>query len=159
LEAQRALLARPALGRLGGGAVGARLEVQVAEPAVAALGDADPFAVTGEVEEQLAGRVVVDLRAHGHAQHDVLSALAVLVRPTPVLSLSGGETAGVAKIDQRVEVAVGDRVDRAAAAAVAAVRPAERNELLAAKRGRAVAAVPGRYLDACLVDELHCVAL
>ena len=60
-----------------------------------------------------------------------------------------------AVVDQRVDVAVGNRVDAAAAAAVAAVGPAARDELLAPKRGDAVAAFAGVDFDDGFVDEFH----
>jgi len=60
-----------------------------------------------------------------------------------------------AVVDQRVDVAVGARPDAAAAAAVAAVRPAVADVLLAAKCRRAVASLAGVDLDFRLVDEFH----
>ena len=61
----------------------------------------------------------------------------------------------VAIVDQRVQPV--DRLDPdvAAAAAVAAVRPAELDELLAAERHRAGAAVAGAYVDFRLVEKFH----
>ena len=91
-----------------------------------------------------------DDRAHRHAQHDVLRAVAVLVRAAAVLAVLGAVDARVAVVDERVDVAVGDRVDAAAAAAVAAVRAAAGHELLAPERGAAVAALAGVHLDPAL---------
>ena len=61
----------------------------------------------------------------------------------------------MAEIDQGVEVLVGHQPDAAAVAAVAAVRAAERDELLAAEADAAVAAVAGDDLDFGFVDEFH----
>ena len=61
----------------------------------------------------------------------------------------------VAEVRQRVQPLPRDQVDVAAVAAVAAVRPAERDELLAAKADHAAAAVAGLHLDRGFVDELH----
>jgi hypothetical protein len=63
--------------------------------------------------------------------------------------------AGIAVVHQRVDIAVGDRVDAAAAPAVAAVGTAARNELLPPKTGRAIAAAAGAGLDDGFVDEFH----
>ena len=50
---------------------------------------------------------------------------------------------------------IGDRVHGAADAAVAAVGPAARNELLTAEAERPAAAVTGLNVDVDFVDELH----
>jgi hypothetical protein len=72
-----------------------------------------------------------------------------------VLALLAAKDAGVAEIDQGVEVAVGNGPDAGALAAVAAVRPTQGNVFLAAKRGAAVAAVAGENFDARFVKEFH----
>ncbi len=61
----------------------------------------------------------------------------------------------VAEVRKGVQPLPGDQVDAAALAAVAAVRPAERDELLAAEADHAAAAVAGLHLDRGFVDELH----
>ena len=72
-----------------------------------------------------------------------------------MLAFWRAEDTRVAKIDQRVQIAVGGRPDAAAAPAVATARAAHRNEFFAAKRRDAVAAIAGEYLDACFVKEFH----
>ena len=105
-----ALLARPAGRELARRAVGAGLEVQVAEAAVAALARA-ARAGPGRSRSAitLAGLGVADDGAHRHAQHDVLAGRAVLVRAAARSRRSSALVAArVAVVDQRVEVAVGD---------------------------------------------------
>ncbi len=121
--------------------------MDVAEAALAALGDRARAWSHGEVGDQLAGVGVGDHRADRHAQHDVVGALAVLVGAAPVFAALRAMDAREAVVDQRVDVAVGDRVDAAAAAAVAAVGAAARHVFLAPERRRAVAAVAGDDLD------------
>ncbi len=75
-------------------------------------------------------------------QH-VVGAGAGAVRAGAVAALAGAEMLGVAEVDQRVEVLHRLEHDVAAAAAVAAVRAAELDELLAPERDHAVAAVAG----------------
>ena len=67
----------------------------------------------------------------------------------------GLEVLLVAVVDQRVEAV--DRLDHdvAAAAAVAAARAAELDELLAPERDAAVAAVAGADIDLGFVEEFH----
>jgi len=64
-----------------------RWREQYAEPAIAATCDANPLAVGGEVEEQLAGGVVEDLRANRHAQDDVAPGFPAPT-PSPTASCS-----------------------------------------------------------------------
>ncbi len=61
----------------------------------------------------------------------------------------------VAVVDQGVEPIDGLDQDVAAAAAVAAARAAELDELLAPERHAAVAAVAGADIDLGLVEEFH----
>jgi hypothetical protein len=57
--------------------------------------------------------------------------------------------------DQRIEIAIGLRVDAAAAAAIAAARPAAWDVLFTPERGDAVAALAGVHFDGRFVYELH----
>jgi hypothetical protein len=128
--------------------------MQVAEAALAALGEQRALAVLREVGEQPAV-LVLDQRAHRHAQHDVLAAAPVLVGAAADVAVLGAVDAREAVVDQGVDVAVGDRPDAAAAAAVAARGAAARHEFLAPERGAAVAALAGMHLDFRFVDEFH----
>jgi hypothetical protein len=63
--------------------------------------------------------------------------------------------ARVAKVDQGVDVAVGEREHTAASSAIATVRSALRDEFLTAKAVRAIAALAGNNFDGGFVDEFH----
>src|SRR6185437_6418181 len=67
----------------------------------------------------------------------------------------GAEMLLVAVVDQRVQVFQGLNDDVTALAAVAAVRAAELDELLAAKARRAAPAVAALQVDLALVEKLH----
>ena len=75
--------------------------------------------------------------------------------PGAVAALRRPEMLRVAEIDQRIEVLGRDEHDVAALAAIAAVRPAELDELLAPKRHHAVPAIAGAEVDLRLIKELH----
>jgi hypothetical protein len=154
LERELAALAGLAARELAWRAVGARLEMQVAEAALAALGEQRALAVRGEVGEQHAV-LVADQRADRHAQLDIRAAAPVLVGAAPDVAVGGAMDAREAVVDQRIDVAVGHRPDAAAAPAVAARGAAARHELLAPERGAAVAALAGVHLDFRFVDEFH----
>ncbi len=136
-------------------AVRRRLEMGVAEAAIAALGEHHALADFGQVGDQRLAVFLENLRARRHAQHGVGAARTGAVPAHPVHAGLGFKMLLVAKVDQRVEA--GDALDDdvAAAPAVAAVRPAELDELFAPKRQRARAAIAGADKDAGLIEELH----
>ena len=77
----------------------------------------------------------------------------VLFEPCPCWPRLRLELGVEAEVDERVLRGSGDDVDRAAVAAVAAVRAAARDELLAAEAQAAAAAVAGGDVDVDFVDE------
>ena len=102
---------------------------------------------------------LVDLRADGHHQDGVVALGAEAVAAHAVAALLGLEVLLVAEVDQRVQAFDGYRPDIAAAPAIAAVRAAILDELLAPERDSAGAAVTGADKDFGLVEELHGWAL
>jgi len=100
-----------------------------------------------EVLQQVAALGIEHLRADRHLQRDVAARLAAAVGAFAAGAAARFEDFLESEIEERVEVGVGDQEDVAARAAVAAVGPAARDELLAAKAQRALAAVSGRDMD------------
>jgi len=117
----------------------------------AALREEGALAVAREVGDHVARIGILDHGAHRHAQHDVVRAFAVLVAPAAVLAGLGAEDAGVAEIDERVEVGIGHCDNAAPAAAIAAVGSAARHRLFSAERGRAIAALAADHEEHELV--------
>src|SRR5690606_40866575 len=117
---------------------------QVAQSALAALGQADFLPIRRQIGHHLAAVEVGEHGADRDVDDQILAALAVALRAATVFALLRLEDALEAKLDQGVDVAVGHRIHAAAAPAVAAVRPAPGGELFTAKRGAAGAAPPGR---------------
>ena len=115
----------------------------VAEAAIAARGQPEALADLGQVADQRLVVFLEDLRAGRHLQHDVGALGAGAVAAHAVDAGLGLEMLLVAIVDQRVEPVDGLDPDVAAAAAVAAVRSAELDELLAPERDAAGAAVAG----------------
>jgi hypothetical protein len=155
LHAQAPLLAGLAGGGLARRPVGAGLEMQVAQATLAALGDQGLLAIGGQIGQFLAGFFVPDHGAHRHPQDQVVGALAVAVAAASLLPVPGLERAGVAVLHQGVDVAVGQRPDAAALAAVAAVRAAHGDEFLPAEGHGAVATAAGGDVDQDFIDEFH----
>ena len=109
----------------------------------------------GEIVDQRLAILVEDLGADRHFENDVLAVGAVAVLAHAVGALGRLEMLLIAIVDQRVEAV--DRLDDdvAAAAAVTAARPAELDELLAAKRHATVSTVAGADIDLGFVEEFH----
>ena len=147
LQLDVALLPRLAAGGELRRALHRRGEVHVAQAALAAAGDHHPLAVLQHVRQQLAARHVSHHRPDGDGDGDV--------RPGPAVAL--GRAAGFARLaledaleaegEQGVLGAVALDVDAAPAPAVAAVRAAAGDELLAAHVHRPVAALAGQNVD------------
>jgi len=117
--------------------------------------DQDAVAVVRQVTEGFLGLGVVDDRTHRHHHLEVFAAAAAAVGTAARLTIRRLEGALVAEVRERIEPLARNDVDAAAGAAVAAVRPAERDELLAAEADHAAPAVAGLDLDRGFVDELH----
>src|SRR5690606_22586507 len=77
------------------------------------------------------------------------------VLPRPAAAVLGLETPLHAEIGERVDTLARDQVDAAAVAAVAAVGPAARNELLTPEAHTPVAAAAGLDMNVRFVDEFH----
>ncbi len=153
LEGDRTGLALLAQQGETGRLAGRRGQRGVAEPASAPLGD-DQFRLrAGQVGQHLAGRGVADHRAVRHAEHDVLAAAAVGMVPPAGLPVRGPAVGLPVVVDQRGQLGIDPQDHRAAVTAVAAVRAAQRLELLPVHRGAAVASVAAVHMQRDLVDK------
>ncbi len=153
LEAEPALLARLALLGVLGGLVGRRREVRVAEAAAAAARDHRLLAGGDEVGDQRAGLVVEDGRAGRDVEDEVVAGLAVAPRPLAAAAGRRLEVVLIPEVAQRRLAGIDAQVDRAAAAAVAAVGTAARDVRLAPEGRGPVAAVAGTDPDLHAVEE------
>ncbi len=152
LQDQVALLAGLAEQRETGRLAGRGRERGVAQAAPAPLGGDEPGARPDEVGDDLPVGAEHD-GAVGHQQLDVLG---VGPRLEPTLALLAAAARGVravVEVQERVHPRVDDEHDGAAPPAVAAVRAAERLELLAVHRRAAVAPRPGGGVQHDAVDE------
>ncbi len=144
-------------GRWGaaGCAVGRALVVQIAEAALATPADDRPLARLAQIDQECGAVLRVDLGPDRQAEDDVGTVPAGALAAHPVLPALGLEVLLVAIVDERVEVGIGHRDHVAAAAAVAAVRSAELDELLAPEAAGAVAAVAALHPDLGRIEEPH----
>jgi hypothetical protein len=103
----------------------------------------------------LAGSGMRDDRADRHMQHNVLGSLAIAVGAFAVFAVPGAVHAGKTVIDQRIDVAVGNRENTAAAASVPSRRAAPGNVFLAAKACGSVSTFSGHHLDYRFIYVFH----
>src|SRR5262249_1139088 len=131
------------------------LERGVAEAPVAPACAPRPLSYIGEVREQGLAVLLVDLRAGRHFEHDIVATRAVAVLAHAAAAVLGLEMLLVAVVDECVEP-----VDRlhdhvAALAAVAAVRPAKLDELLAPERHPPVPAIAPPHIPLGFIEEFQ----
>ncbi len=157
LELQLAAFSRRAVRELPWRAVDTRFEVEITEAALTAFREQGACFVMRQVSHHGARLEIRNHRPDRHPQHDIGCGPAVAVGALAFLAVLRPVDARVAVVDERIQVAVGHDVDTAAAAAIAAVRPAARHELLPPEARDAVAALAGVHFDRCFVDELHAV--
>ena len=121
--------------------------------APSALGDDEAVALHREIVQHFAGIGVVNHGTDRSRNFDRISVAALAVAALAVAAALGLMFRIEAEMQQRVVVRTGHHHHIAAAAAVAAARTAARDELLAAERKTAVAAVAGFHADFYFVDK------
>ena len=129
--------------------------MQIAQPALSAFGETYLLSVLGQIGDDFAGLGITEHGADRHAHDHIVGGLAVTLRAAAVLAFFGLENARVAKLDQRIDIAIRDRKHAAATSAVAAVWAALGNVFFATKRRAAVATLAGVDFNFCFVDEFH----
>src|SRR5947209_16070639 len=129
--------------------------MRVTKTTITTTGDHHPLTHLGQVGDQRLAVLLEDLRPGRHPQDGVGPTRTGAVLAHAVAAGLRLKMLLVAEVDQRVE-AVGDLYDYVTAtAAVAAVRPAELDELLAPERQRAGPAIAGAHVYAGLIQKLH----
>ena len=129
--------------------------MRIAEPAIAAAQQHDALAGLGQIGEHGLFVVVEDLSPDRHAQHEIAALGAGLVGAGAATAFLGTKMLLITVVDQRVQIVRRLEGDVAALAAIAAIRPAELDELLAAKAHGTAAAVTALQVDLGLVEEFH----
>jgi hypothetical protein len=129
--------------------------MKIAQPPLAAARQHLTLAIANEIEKSLVSFRVVDLGPDGHPQDDVFGCGAILIAAATVLTALGPMQTGVAIIDQRIDVAISDRDDAAATAAIPPVRATLGDIFFSAEARHSVAAVTSDHFDSSLVDEFH----
>ena len=155
LECDVPFLARFAFFRKARGAPLRTGEMGVALAAAPSPGDDAAVARFDEVGQRRVGAGVVNDRAAGDVDRQVLAVGAVAQGAAAGQAAFGGETASVLIIGKRQQILSGLDDDAAAVAAVAAVGSAFGNELFASETDAAVAAMAGFDVDPHEIDKFQ----
>ena len=110
--------------------------------------------IAGKIRHDQAGLGFFQHGAAGHADDQVVSVLAFLAGTAAIFAIGGGILALITEIHQGGQVWVRLEHDVAAAAAIAAVRAASRDELFAVEADRAIAALAGVQPDGCDINKI-----
>ena len=140
---------------LARGPVRTALELSVAPAALPAFHDQKALALFGHIAKLFFGFRVDDDRTDRHRNVEIGSTGSGAVTTRACRSILGLEGAMEAEVGERIHTWRADQIDICALPAVAPIRPAEGDELLATKAHGAAAAVAGLNFDDCFVDETH----
>ncbi len=148
-------LSRGAVRRFSRRAIDAALESRIAEPPATALRDLLALPDFCQVADQLASVDVVNNRAARHHDIKIFTRVA-----RPVLTGSADtalcfEFARHPEVRESIQGSIGNQVNAATVAAVAAIRPASFDVFLATEAQAAVTAIARLYTDRCFIDEFH----
>src|SRR5690606_38374054 len=108
-----------------------------------ALGHQQPLTGLGQVTDDLLGSGIHHSGTHRNAQHHVLALGAGAIGAATVLAPLGVEPAGIAVVDQGVEVGIGFQIVGTAITTITAVRTALGNELYPAESHATIASITG----------------
>src|SRR6266508_2410402 len=158
LQPQEPFFARFARLRFSWGAIRGRREVRVAESAASTLCDKHALSNDGQIGElfeltRLLRASRKDECADRNRDVAIDAVASRFVRALAAAAARSFEFRIEAEVNECVAVWIRYEVDRTAAAAVAAVRPAARDELLTSKAERAPTAITGFDVNVDFVDE------
>ena len=150
-----ARLARLAQRGLSRRAVGTRFETGVAQTMPTTMGHQQALARLGQVANHFLSTRINHRGADWHAQHQLFTLAPRAIGTATIGATLGIKAAGIAIVDQGVEVLVGDHVHRAAIPPITTVRPTILDELLATETHATVAAITSFYKNRYFIDEFH----
>src|SRR3954463_1123876 len=155
LKLQTAAFARRAGRELAGRSIGAGFEMDIAQAPLSAFRQHSSLTVSRKVREHFAGLQVGHYSTDRDTQSDIVRCLAVTIGSAAFFAITCAVNTGIAKLNQCIDVAVGDCEDRTSTAPVAAVRPPPWYELLPPEARAAIPAFPGVDFNNRFVDEFH----
>src|SRR5690554_7690708 len=120
-----------------------------------ALGHQQPLTGLGQVTDDLLGSGIHHSGTHRNAQHHVLALGAGAIGAATVLAPLGVEPAGIAVVDQGVEVGIGFQIDGTAITTITTVRTTLGNELLPAETHATIATITGLDRKSTRLNSSH----
>src|SRR3954447_18607955 len=129
--------------------------MRITKTTITTTRDDDALTGLGKIAVQRLASFLEDLRPGRHPEHPVRPPRAGAVLAHAVAAGLRFKMLLVAEVDQRVEAVDDFDDDIAATPAIAAIGPAELDELFAPERQRARPAIAGADVNAGLVQKLH----
>jgi hypothetical protein len=129
--------------------------MDIAKTAIAAFGQQGALIVLRKVGNDVTSGLVGNDSTYWYTQDHVLATFAVAVGAAPILATFTMKGARVAVIDESIDIAIGDDINRTAASAVASAGAAVRFVFFAPECGCAVTTIPGVHPDGCFIDKFH----
>ena len=151
-------LSRRSVGYLSRCTIHTALETRITETALTTIGHFLALTRIGQITEQLARIHIVHNRPARNPDLEVIAGFAGLVSSGTTLTAFCLEFAADAKIRQRVERRIRNKVDTSSIAAVATVGPASFNVFFTAKAKATVTTVARENANRCFIDEFHLCA-
>src|SRR6185436_54435 len=138
---------------LGGSLMRRRREPRVPPSAASAFRDDESIARHSEVVQHFAGRMIVDHRSDRCHDIDRITVVTFTIAAFAMAAALGFVFRIKAEMQKCIVVLAGDHHHVAATAAIAATRPAARDELLASERKTPVTAISGFDGDDYFIDK------
>jgi hypothetical protein len=108
-----------------------------------------------EISNQIAGFKIRNDGAYRHPQFNINTGSAVTVGTPSWLTIFSGMGFGIAVVNQGIDVAIGNRIDTAAAPAITTIGSTELDEFFSAHGSAASATVASNYFDSSFVNKFH----
>ncbi len=145
----------PTRGFLARRTVDGALKTQVAEAAIATLGNHNALTRREQLIEHLTGIRIGDDGTHRHLERDVVTGSTEHVRAHTVLTTFGFMAARIAVIDQGIQIGVGYGIHVATTPTITAIGAAKLFVFFVPKGHTAIPAIASGYIDIGFIDEFH----
>jgi hypothetical protein len=107
------------------------------------------------IANHIATGYINDSSTNRHFDDDIVPTMAGTVGTTAIFATLGTEAAGIAVINQRIGVIIGNDNHITALATVPAIRTTKRNKFFPAKAGHTIAAVTSLHRNNGFIDKAH----
>ena len=125
----------------------------VSAPTPATFGNGQALAIRGQISDQLIRYRIIDQRAGWYFDDHIRSGFSRHIVLAAASAILGSETRHMPEGRQGVQVSGHFENDIPTPAAIAAIRPATRDELFAVEMDSAISTAAGTNQNTCLINE------